>query len=94
MLRNVTVEVEQGDPDVYEVTQTVALPELKCGETGHSYVVLALAEGGTAEPSVFSCELKFQVRCSCCCGGFVVDRGDRFVVAAATPVCICRCGGC
>ncbi|CAM9903178.1 unnamed protein product, partial [Laminaria digitata] len=60
MLRNVTVEVEQGDPDVYEVTQTVALPELKCGETGHSYVVLALAEGGTAEPSVFSCELKFQ----------------------------------
>ena len=34
MLRNVTVEVEQGDPDVYEVTRTVALPELKCGETG------------------------------------------------------------
>eukprot|EP00904_Undaria_pinnatifida_P003330 jgi/Undpi1/12999/HiC_scaffold_7.g02663.m1 len=60
MLRNVTVEIEQGEPDVYEVTQTIALPELKCGETGHSYVVLAPVEGGMAEPSVFSCELKFQ----------------------------------
>ena len=68
MLRNVTVEIEQGEPDVYEVTQTIALPELKCGETGHSYVVLAPVEGGMAEPSVFSCELKFQVGVPYCGG--------------------------
>ncbi|CAM9848650.1 unnamed protein product, partial [Ectocarpus fasciculatus] len=44
MLRNVTVEVEQSDPDLYEVDASVALPELKCGDTGHAYVVLKLAE--------------------------------------------------
>ncbi|CAM9907161.1 unnamed protein product [Ectocarpus sp. 12 AP-2014] len=60
MLRNVTVEVEQSDPDLYEVEASVALPELKCGDTGHAYVVLKLAEGNAAEPAAFSCELKFQ----------------------------------
>lgn len=61
MLRNLTVEVEGGDSDVYEVTASVPLPELKCSDTGHTYVVLALAEGSVAEPASFSCELKFQV---------------------------------
>lgn len=61
MLRNVSVEVDGSEPDVYEVSQSVALPELKCGDTGHAYVVLALAEGTAAEPAAFSCELKFQV---------------------------------
>lgn len=62
MLRKVMVEVEGSDPDVYEVTESVMLPELKCGDTGHAYVVLKLAEGSAAEPSAFTCELKFQVR--------------------------------
>lgn len=61
MLRNVSVELEGSDPELYEVATSIALPELKCGDTGHAYVVLALAEGNTAEPSAFSCELKFQV---------------------------------
>lgn len=62
MLRKVFVEVEQSDPDLYEVEKSVALPELKCGDTGHAYVVLKLVDGNAAEPAAFSCELKFQVR--------------------------------
>lgn len=61
MLRKVMVEVEGSDPDVYEVTDSVMLPELKCGDTGHAYVVLKLVEGSPVEPSAFTCELKFQV---------------------------------
>lgn len=61
MLRKVVVEVEQSDPDLYEVVNSVPLPELKCGDTGHAYVVLKLVEGNAAEPAAFSCELKFQV---------------------------------
>ncbi|CAM9626678.1 unnamed protein product [Scytosiphon promiscuus] len=60
MLRKVFVEVEQSDPDLYEVEKSVALPELKCGDTGHAYVVLKLMDGNAAEPAAFSCELKFQ----------------------------------
>eukprot|EP00752_Nemacystus_decipiens_P002202 g2095.t1 len=60
MLRKVVVEVEQSDPDLYEVVNSVPLPELKCGDTGHAYVVLKLVEGNAAEPAAFSCELKFQ----------------------------------
>ncbi|CAM9245016.1 unnamed protein product, partial [Sphacelaria rigidula] len=60
MLRNLTVEVEGADSELYEVTASVPLPELKCGDTGHTYVVLALAEGNAAEPASFTCELKFQ----------------------------------
>lgn len=62
MLRKVFVEIEQSDPDLYEVEKSVALPELKCGDTGHAYVVLKLMDGNAAEPAAFSCELKFQVR--------------------------------
>lgn len=61
MLRKVVVEVEQSDPDLYEVVNSVPLPELKCGDTGHAYVVLKLVEGNAVEPAAFSCELKFQV---------------------------------
>lgn len=61
MLRKVVVEVEQSDPDLYEVANSVPLAELKCGDTGHAYVVLKLTEGNAAEPAAFSCELKFQV---------------------------------
>lgn len=60
MLRNLTVEVEGSDPDLYEVTASVPLPELKCGDTGHTYVLLTIAEGNAAEPAAFTCELKFQ----------------------------------
>lgn len=69
MLRNVTVEVQESDPNVYEVTESVMLPELKCGDTGHAYVVLEAVEAGAAEPAAFSCELKFQVRCD---GGIII----------------------
>lgn len=62
MLRNLTVEVEGSDPDLYEVTASVPLPELKCGDTGHTYVLLTIAEGNAAEPAAFTCELKFQVK--------------------------------
>ena len=61
MLRDVTVEVEGSEPDVYTVVESVMLRELKCGDTGHAYVVLEIAEGTAAEPAAFSCELKFQV---------------------------------
>lgn len=64
MLRAVTVEVEEEDSDLYEIESSVALKELKCGDTGHAFVVLKLLEGNAAEPATFSCELKFQVRVS------------------------------
>lgn len=61
MLRNVTVELEGSDPELYEVSKSIALPELKYGDTGHTFVVLALAECNVAEPAAFNCELKFEV---------------------------------
>lgn len=61
MLRRVMVEVEGSEPEFYQVSKTIALPELKCGDTGHAYVLLSMAQGNSAEPAAFTCELKFQV---------------------------------
>lgn len=95
MLRNLTVEVEGADSELYEVTASVPLPELKCGDTGHTYVVLALAEGNAAEPASFTCELKFQVSyCGAAvevCGAFPFGHSTEVYVFVGFPACVSYC---
>ncbi|CAM9136613.1 unnamed protein product [Discosporangium mesarthrocarpum] len=60
MLRNVTVEAKESEPEAYVVSQSIPLHTLKYGQTGHSYVVLGRQMDQPIEPASFTCELKFE----------------------------------